>query len=91
MAAGDQFNPGAIEPRDHHIIALLKVQIANAFTQYFFVGHHHALDFQIGTASGERSGNFLANHQLSVVQILRSPDQVQQVPKLNQGIRRGHH
>lgn len=35
MAAGDQFNPGAIEPRDHHIIALLKVQIANTFTQYF--------------------------------------------------------
>ena len=67
MAAGDQLNPGAIESRDHHVIALFKVQIAYAFTQYFFVSDHHALDFQIGTARGERSGNLLANHQLGIV------------------------
>ena len=67
------------------------MQIAYFLPQHFFVSDHHPLHFQIGAARRQRGRHLLAYHQLRIVQILRSPHQVQQVASLDKGARRRHH
>ena len=65
--AGDQFNTGAIETRDNHVVTFFYLQIAYFLAQNVLVSYHHTLHAHVGAAGRERGIHFLTNHQPRVV------------------------
>ncbi len=91
LAGRHQLDTGPIEARDHHVITLFDVEIADLLAQHLLVGHYHPLDAQVGTTGRERGLHLLPQHQQHLVQRVAFTHQVEQVAQLDARIGPRHH
>ena len=91
LAGRYQLDTGPVEARNHHVITLFDVKIADLLAQHLLVGHHYPLHPQVGTASREGGVDLFSQHQQHLVQGMALTNQVEQVAQLDTGIRARHH
>jgi hypothetical protein len=85
-----QFDTGAVQAGNDHLVGLWQGQINNALAHQAHIRQHHPFNAQFGALGREGNVHCLTNDQLCTAQGIFSTDQMQQIPRLQSGLRVGH-